>query len=605
MNVSKLKKDELLKTLEFLRNNIVDNEMRFKIDEIENELTLKNYGLIWEKHEEDVDKQLKNKIPVFKEEKKLEIFSDKNLPLNFLIEGDNLHSLYLLEKTHTNSIDLIYIDPPYNTKNKDFEYDDKRIGEDDLFRHSKWLSFMAERLKIAKKLLTEEGVIFIQIDDNELAQLKMLCDDIFDESNFINIISVNMKNIAGASGGGEDKRFKKNCEYILIYAKNYEMLPIFNGAYEYTEISELIQRYRDEDSSWKYTSVLVEKGEKEYVCSTTDGEGNEIKIYKRKNPVIKSVNKLMKEEHLTEKEIYNKYADSIFRTTNSQSSIRQRIIEARAEFNLDTPIISIEYIPKTGKNKGKIYEQFYKDNNCNLFVWLIDSSEKIDGALYKKDLQGTYWDFTAGTKNLTKEGNIAFKNGKKPVSLLERIISLYPRNDITVLDFFAGSGTTGHATLSLNEKDKGSRKFILCTNNEKNICREKTYTRMYNVINGYTNDKGKEYKGIPANMKFFTTDFVDRYIIPSDEIELSDELMKYIKNMIILENHVFIDNDEIKVAFTEDELNHILKNNINTIKVIYMANDILMTKEQEKKISEYQIEINEIPEYYFRKELEV
>ena len=122
--------------------------------------------------------------------------------------------------------------------------------------------------------------------------------------NFINIISVNMKNIAGASGGGEDKRFKKNCEYILIYAKNYEMLPIFNGAYEYTEISELIQRYRDEDSSWKYTSVLVEKGEKEYVCSTTDGEGNEIKIYKRKNPVIKSVNKLMKEEHLTEKEIY-------------------------------------------------------------------------------------------------------------------------------------------------------------------------------------------------------------------------------------------------------------------------------------------------------------
>ena len=604
MNVSKLKRDELIKTLEFLRKNIVDNEIRFKIDEIENELTLKNYGLIWEKHEEEVDEKLKTKIPVFKEEKNFEIFSKKGLPLNFLIEGDNLHSLYLLEKTHNKSIDLIYIDPPYNTSNRDFEYDDKRIGEDDVFRHSKWLSFMAERLKIAKKLLTEEGVIFIQIDDNELAQLKMLCDDIFDESNFLNIISVNMKNIAGASGGGEDKRFKKNCEYILIYAKNYEMLPIFNGAYEYTEISELVQRYRDEGSSWKYTSVLVDDGKKEYVNSTTDGEGNEIKIYKRINPIIKSINQIMKDENLSEKEVYNKYANRIFRTTNSQSSIRQRIIEARTEFDIDTPIISIEYIPKTGKNKGKIYEQFYKDNNCNLFVWLIDSSEIKDGILYKKDLQGTYWDFTAGMKNLTKEGNVPFKNGKKPVSLLERIISLYPRNDITVLDFFAGSGTTGHATLSLNEKDKGTRKFILCTNNEKNICREKTYVRMSNVINGYINDKGKKYQGIPANMKFFTTDFVDRYIIPSDNIELSDELMKYIKNMIMLENHIFIDNDEIKVAFDEDELQHILNHNIDKIKVIYVANDILMSKEQEKIISDSHLEIKEIPEYYFRKELE-
>lgn len=604
MNVSKLKRDELIKTLEFLRKNIVDNEIRFKIDEIENELTLKNYGLIWEKHEEEVDKKLKTKIPVFKEEKKLEIFSKKDLPVNFLIEGDNLHSLYLLEKTHNQSIDLIYIDPPYNTSNKDFEYDDKRIGEDDVFRHSKWLSFMAERLKIAKKILTEEGVIFIQIDDNELAQLKMLCDDIFGENNFINIISVNMKNIAGASGGGEDKRFKKNCEYILIYAKNYEMLPIFNGAYEYTEISELVQRYRDEGSSWKYTSVLVDNGKKEYINSTTDGEGNEIKIYKRIDPKIKSINQIMKDENLSEREVYNKYADKIFRTTNSQSSIRQRIIESRSEFNIDTPIISIEYTPKTGKNKGKVYEQFYKDNNCNLFVWLIDSSEIKDGILYKKDLQGTYWDFTAGMKNLTKEGNVPFKNGKKPVSLLERIISLYPRNDITVLDFFAGSGTTGHATLSLNEKDGGTRKFILCTNNEKNICREKTYVRMSNVINGYVNDKGKEYQGIPANMKFFTTDFIDRYIIPSDSTELSDELMKYIKNMVMLENHIFIDNDEINIAFNEDELQHIIEHNIDKVKIIYVANDILMSKEQEKTISDFHIEIKEIPEYYFRKELE-
>lgn len=603
MNLSQIKRNELIQTLEYLKQNVKENEIKSKIDEIELELNKKKYGLIWEEHEEKVDEELKTKIPIFKEDTSLEIIKDVNRPINFLIEGDNLHSLYLLEKTHKGKIDLIYIDPPYNTKNRDFVYNDKMIGEDDEYRHSKWLSFMAERLRRARKLLTEEGVIFIQIDDNEVAQLKILCDEILGEENFINIISVNMKNIAGASGGGEDKRFKKNCEYLLIYAKNYGLLPIFNGAYEMTEMSELIQKYIDEGVSWKYTSVLLYEGDKEYINSTVDGEGNEIKIYRRINPVIKSIKQVAKDENITEQEAYRKYGVKIFRTTNAQSSIRTRIIEARKEFDIKDPLISIEYKPKTGKNKDKLYEQFYKDDKCNLFVWLKDTSEVIDGRLYKKDLQGTYWNFTAGTKNLTKEGNVVFPNGKKPVDLLKRIITLYPKKDITVLDFFAGSGTTGHAVISQNEEDNGTRNFILCTNNENNICKDITYRRLKNVIEGYINDKGKEYKGILSNLKYYKTSYIDRYNFSNDEVELSDELMENIKELVMLENNVYIDNKKIMIAFNEKELEEILKNT-NEIEKIYISSDILITNEQEEKINSAEIEIIEIPEYYFREEIE-
>ena len=145
-------------------------------------------------------------------------------------------------------IDVIYIDPPYNTGNA-FEF------YDDGLEHSIWLDLMRSRLEILRKLLREDGTVWIQIDDDEQAYLKVLCDESFGRSNFVNMVSVNMKNIAGASGGGEDKRMKKNCEYILVYAKNYSLLPLFNGPYEYTEMSELIQQYIDEGKSWKYTII--------------------------------------------------------------------------------------------------------------------------------------------------------------------------------------------------------------------------------------------------------------------------------------------------------------------------------------------------------------
>lgn len=354
---------------------------------------------------------------------------------NMLIHGDNLLALKALEQQFAGQVKCIYIDPPYNT-GAAFEY------YDDNLEHSIWLKLMRARLVILRNLLSPDGTIWIQIDDEEQAYLKVLCDEVFGRSNFINMISVNMKNIAGASGGGEDKRLKKNCEYILAYARDYSLLPLFNGPYSYTEMSELIQQYIDEGKSWKYTTVLLNPGEKEYYGSTVDGDGNEIRVYLRKNPEMRSIKQVARRDGITEKEAYRKYGVSIFQTTNAQSSIRTRVMDYRREEHITEDLISIEYVPKTGKNRGTVYEQFYKGDKCRLFVWLRDTSEVIDGELFKKDLQGTYWDMNAWMKNVAKEGGVDFPDGKKPEQLVGQIIEMTTAPGELVLDSFLGSGTT-------------------------------------------------------------------------------------------------------------------------------------------------------------------
>lgn len=364
---------------------------------------------------------------------------------NMLIHGDNLIALQALQQDFAGRTKCIYIDPPYNTGSAFEHYDDN-------LEHSIWLNLMRKRLVLLRELLSEDGTIWIQIDDEEQAYLKVLCDEVFGRGNFVNMISVNMKNIAGASGGGEDKRLKKNCEYILIYAKEYSLLPLFNGPYIYTEMSELIQQYLNEGKSWKYTSVLVNPGSKEYIGSTVDGDGNEIKIYRRNGVETLSVNQLAKRDGLTVKEAYQKYGINVFRTTNAQTSIRNRVMDFRRENGITDSVLSIEYIPRTGKNRGKVYEQFYKDDVCNLFVWLRDTSEVINGELYKKDLQGTYWDMNAWMKNLTKEGSVEFGNGKKPEQLVRQIFEMTTAPGDWVLDSFLGSGTTAAVAAKMGRK---------------------------------------------------------------------------------------------------------------------------------------------------------
>lgn len=468
-----------------------------------NESNNGKYGLIWDKEEEPekIVEECNKYIPVLEEVENKKI--DNNGNNNILIEGDNFHALEVLNYTHHELIDLIYIDPPYNTGNKDFQYNDKYIDIDDGYRHSKWLNFMHKRLKIARNLLKDSGIIFISIDDNELFQLKLLCDKVFGENNYINTISINTKNNAGASGGGEDTKLKKNIEYVIMYAKNYSNVSL-NTVYDYKELYPLILEYKENGTSWKYNSILVDPGEKEYIGSTKDGKGQEIKIFKRINYNISSIKNFASENNLSEEDVYNKYYKQIYRGTMPQSSIRPRVMKKLEELNFKNDLISIEYIPTSGKNKGKIYEQFYSGEKYNLFAWLSDVTIEKDGIIYKKEKLGTLWDLVGETKNLTKEGNVKFENGKKPVKLIKNLIKLNTNKNATILDFFAGSGTTGHAVLELNKEDFGNRKFILCTNNENNICQEITYKRLENVIKGYGNKTGLE-----GSLKYYKTEFVE------------------------------------------------------------------------------------------------
>ena len=200
-NLSKQRRDELVKKLRairsFLETSTNTNAVRLLqyAAELEKEVRTKKYGLVFEEHKERVDVELEHNLPVLTENKKR--FIDNGGEVNFLIEGDNLAALKLLEKAHRGRIDLIYIDPPYNTGNEDFVYNDSYVDATDTFRHSKWLSFMKKRLEIARRLLTDEGSIFISIDDNEYAALKMLCDSIFGESCFVNTIAVKMSEVSG------------------------------------------------------------------------------------------------------------------------------------------------------------------------------------------------------------------------------------------------------------------------------------------------------------------------------------------------------------------------------------------------------------------------
>lgn len=399
---------------------------------------------------------------------------------NIFIEGDNLDALKLLQETYLNKIKMIYIDPPYNTGN-DFIYNDNFTADKDEYDdasgqrdeeggrlvsnpesngryHSDWLSMIYPRLKLARNLLRDDGVIFISIDDNEIHNLRKICDEVFGEENFVNQISVKAKPSSGASGGGEDIKLKKNIEYLLCYCKSKNDFPRFNNVYDDRDLVGYIREYKESGKSWKYTRVLTSLGDKNFYSEIKDGSGKPIKIFKHDNVKMQTLSELSKKENLSEKDVYLKYFERIFRDTNAQSSIRQRVLDATD--NEDT-FYSIEYVPASGRNKDKITTLYYKGRNKDLIAWLSDVATKTRDGIIKRDKVGTLWD-SFNWNNVSKEGDIQYPNGKKPISFIQRMICLCSNSkmDDLILDFFAGSASVAHAVIDQNYKDAGQRASI-------------------------------------------------------------------------------------------------------------------------------------------------
>ncbi len=351
---------------------------------------------------------------------------------NMLIHGDNLLALKALEQEFTGCVKCIYIDPPYNTGEAFVEYDDN-------VEHSVWLKLMYSRLKILFQLLSDDGVIFVQLNDDEMNYCKVMMDEIFGRRNFVNLISVKTKNSSGASGGGEDKRLKKNIEYLICYGK--PSFSRFNPVFTKIELSKYLEDMRIEGISFKYTTVFVDLGEREFFKTICDGSGNEILIYKHSHYQTKSINRIAQEEGIPEIEVFKKYFEYVCTTENAQTSIRTRVREVTGE---DDNLYSIDYYPISGRNKGSLTTVHFVGRNMRLVSWFKNVCFKERGYIFKKEKLGSLWS-DLNWNNVNREGGVVFTGGKKPEVLVERIFELTTNKGDIVLDSFLGSGTTAAA----------------------------------------------------------------------------------------------------------------------------------------------------------------
>ena len=446
----------------------------------------KKYGLVWEDHKELIEELLETHDVILEEVKEREIKSGEgNSPRHLLIEGDNLEALKLLQTSHKNKVDVIMIDPPYNTKKDGFTYNDRLVDENDSYRHSKWLSFMSKRLILAKELLTLDGLIFINIDEHEFAPLKVLCDEIFGEMNFVeNFIWI--KN----STKNNSKTTSTNHEYILCYAKNIEFVKSSDIFRVKKEGLDLVMTLRDEFI--KNESHLFEQPHLELEKRLKD-------LYKE-NPNLKGISGYK----LVEQETLRIYASDNCSAPGGNGGV----------YDVIHPVTKkVCKLPSGGYRYKEDTMLEMIENDQILFgkdeKTIIRSKRYLD-TVQSEVARSVFINNDDGKKELAKIFGKSPFSYPKPVSEVKHFLKMIPNKNSIILDFFAGSGTTGHAVLELNQEDGGNRQFILCTNNENNICEEVTYQRLKKVIEGYVTPKDKVVEGIPANLTYYKTKLVPK-----------------------------------------------------------------------------------------------
>lgn len=639
-NLSQIKREQMLSFLETLKEQHNDDKSLIAINQIEKELTSKKYGLVWEEHEEEVDVKMRTHIPVFTEVKEKEIVGNQDSEqYNFLLEGDNLHSLKLLEKTHRGKIDVIYIDPPYNTGNKDWKYNNDYVDKLDGYRHSKWLSMMNKRLAIAKKLLKDDGVLICAIDENELGTIIMLLEDVFGMAYKIDPITV-IHNPRGVQGDN----FSYINEYsIFVYKRGYKV------------IGERI--VEESDIDW----------------SPLRNWGSESKRTDARNcfyPIIIKDDKITGFGEVTPNEIhpaqteYNENTGEYYIYPIDVHGVERKWRYARQS------VENIWKMLRAKKTKDGYDIELGKINAPYRTVWI---DKKYDANEYGTQL----------IRSMIPNNEFSF-----PKSLYTVYDCLYAvlkeRKEAVVLDFFAGSGTTGHAVLLLNKNLKSKHSFILCTNNEVGEIREKefeskygiesnnnykwsewqekygiacsvTYPRLKSAILGFEHNKdfktvlyqkritpsvlkntenlfeemkkieiankmkyddikieidsdtvvllgiikkGTNILGLSSNLKYYKTDFVAK-----DSEEIYDELLEHIEEMIQLEYGIKIDNKKYVIIMDDDEMDEFEKNfgRYDDLQAVFINQDVLLSASQEKLLKNVNTFI--IPDCYFDCEL--
>ena len=622
-NLSKIAREQMVSTLTAMKEMHPD-----QIEALNQVITFiksQKYGLNFEKHIEQVDIDLQDHLPVFKPFKQIDA-GDPDDGYNFLLEGDNLHSLKLLEKTHKGRIDVCTVDPPYNTLHEDFIYGDKMLSEDDGFVHSKWLSFMSERLEIAKELLTDTGVIFINIDEHEFGNLTLLARSVFGENNVETIIWSKVSK-GGTAGTGKMKitnRFRNDHEYIVVCYKNKALTffdkPLKLPAWETTYPN----KDNDPRGPWcdgelcKSEVKSVPGGKNYYSVTTPDGS----KTYTR-------------QWHVSKEEFESLLNDTV--VTEEENTV-SRI-----------------WWGKTGNNCPRI-KKFQNLPMPTTPTSVIKDISQTEG---NNDLN----------KIFSEEKKTIIFDNPKPVLLIKELLRMIKNRNCCVLDFFAGSGTTGQAVLELNREDGGNRKFILCTNNEisgrstleylhvngymigynpsvttknviiknkidaffgKNpdiyqklivlgkdayetygICQNVTFHRIKTVITGFRSDGSKYSDGIPCNLKYFQTDMVDKYerdgegsCLPYISETLRADLSSYIDTLIELQDGISLPSKKTAVIWDSVGIDELIEADITELQTVYMDIDTIeTTAKQERFIERLRnrgVVFRNIPKYYYK-----
>lgn len=645
-NISKIKRERMFKFLEKIRDEHDDSEIMIAINEIESELMDKKYGLVWEEHEEQVDIEMITKVPVFSNVSNKEIKINESKPFNFILEGDNLHSLKLLEKTHKNKIDVIYIDPPYNTGAKDWKYDNDYVDKEDGFRHSKWLSMMSNRLKIAKNLLKPDGALVCAIDENELATTLLLLDDIFGPMYKVDCITV-VHNPRGIQGN--------NFSFIHEYA-----IFVYNKSYKVIGNKEL----EPEDIDWSNFRNWGSESER------TDAKNCFYPVIIKGNEIVGFGNVLEDNKHPQQTE-FNEEEGTYYVYPIDIGGVERKWRYARQSVD------DIKHLLRVKESRGRYEIEIGKDFASYKTVW---TDKKYDANEYGTQL----------INSMVKGNDFDF-----PKSIYNVYDCLYAivkdRPNATILDFFAGSGTTGHATILLNKNLGGDRKFILCTNNAVGLKKEKefvkkygaieenidkweeyrntygiassiTYPRIKAAIHGYKHSKdmktilfeknltisdlkksesimekiaeiesknkdkydncktviedgrikllgiikkGNNVEGIPTNLKYFKTEFINKELDEDEEYDITTKLTKHITEMVELENSISINDIEYRILFNDDDADELISDLevLKKCKKLYISSNVLLTKQQEVLIDKFCIEVIPIPEYYFSNEL--
>ena len=465
----------------------------------------KKYGLVWEDKPEEIETRLVDELPVLTEVPERAIVSDSpDAPNHILIEGDNLEALTALAYTHEGKIDVIYIDPPYNTGNKDFVYNDSFVDREDGYRHSKWLSFMNKRLQIAKSLLSSGGVIFISIDDNEQAQLKLLCDEIFGAKNFV----ASLPRITKASGKTTDK-IATNNDLLFVYSKDID--------------KSIIEGLPHNDEGFKYTdNYFLERG-KYKLNQTLDYDS--LSYSESLDYPIEIDGHILYPGNNYDKYIERKKGN------HKRADWAWRWSKELYKFGVDQGFVVL----KKGRNGYRIYTKTYQ----NAKIVRNGDEYKVEISQRKKPLESLeFIQNIYSNDNAKKELGLIFEDlpfdYPKPTQIMNTLLKVVPAK--TVLDFFAGSGTTLHATMQLNAEDGGHRKCILVTNNENGICENVTYERNKRVIQGYTTPKGEDIEGLhDNNLRYYRTTLLSR----DKSVKNMRQLVHLATDMLCIKNDVY------------------------------------------------------------------